>query len=316
MNMSFFFPAHATGSPRALGAAAAVALLATFALPVAAQPPGTGLQSFFSITPVYQGKAQLEGGGEYGAFGTILRAGLSTGFGSGHRVGLSFNYDYSNNSFEEPTPFLGGRAPWGDVKRYGVAAPLIVNLGDGWGLSAVPSVDWIRENGAGEGDSLNWGGIVSMNRVFAGGNRIGFGVGAFRRIDDTGVFPLVLVDWRLSERWRLVNPLPAGPTGPAGLELDYRFDSDWNLGFGAAWRTTRFRLSSSGPVPNGIGEERAVPVFLRATRSIDPGITLNLYAGVLLAGELRGEDPTGRLPERAVEFDPAPLLAATVTARF
>lgn len=316
MKMSPSLLMHATTSMRTAITAAVTGLLALIAPPVAAQAPGTGLQSFFSITPVYQGKAKLDGGGEYGAFSTILRAGLSTGFGNGHRAGLTFNYDYSDKSFDEPTPFLGGRAPWGDVKRYGVAAPLIFNLGGGWGLSAVPSVDWIRENGADEGDSLNAGGIVSVNRVFPDRNRIGVGIGAFRRIDDTGVFPLILVDWKLSERWRLVNPLPAGPTGPAGLELDYRFDSDWNLGVGAAWRSTRFRLSSAGPVPNGIGEERGVPVFVRATRGLAPGATLHLYAGMIFAGQLRVEDPAGIVAERAVDFDPAPLVGATFSARF
>jgi hypothetical protein len=316
MKMPSALSMHEAARARAAVGAAVVAWLALTAAPVAAQAPGTGLQSFFSITPVYQGKAGLEGGGEYGAYSTILRAGLSTGFGSGHRAGLTFNYDYADNSFDEPTAFLGGRAPWGDIKRYGVAAPLIFNLGDGWGLSAVPSVDWIRENGADEGESLNWGAIVSVNRVFADRNRIGFGLGAFRRIDDTGVFPLILVDWKLSERWRLVNPLPAGPTGPAGLELDYRCDSDWNLGVGAAWRSTRFRLSSTGPVPNGIGEERGAPVFLRATRGLAPGATLNLYAGMIFAGQLRVEDPSGFTAERAVDLDPAPLLGATISARF
>ena len=106
----------------------------------------------------------------------------------------------------------------------------------------------------------------------------------------------MLVDWRLSERWRLANPLPAGPTGPAGLELDYS-------------------LSEDGPVANGIGEESGVPVFLRATRSFGPNATLYLYAGAVTAGSLTVEDTAGRVL-REVDFGTAPLLGITFSARY
>jgi hypothetical protein len=301
---------------RPAGVLAILASLATSIASAHAQAPAGGVQAFASITPAFQGEADLDGGGSYRSSTTILRAGFSAGIGGGHRAGLTVNYDYSDNDFDAPTAFAGGGAPWGTVQRYGVSAPLLFNLGDGWGLSVVPSIDRFREDGADAGDSDSWGSLLAVNRAFPDRNRIGIGVGVFRRIDDTEVFPLILVDWKLSERWRLQNPLPAGPTGPAGLELDYRLDSDWNLGIGAARRSSRFRLSSSGPVPGGIGEESAVPVFLRATRNLAPNATLVLYAGVLLGSELRVEDPSGRTPERNIDVDPAPLIAATFTARF
>jgi hypothetical protein len=68
-------------------------------------------------------------------------------------------------------------------------------------------------------------------------------------------------------------------------------------------------------VPNGIGEERGVPVFLRATRAFDERTSLNLYAGILTGGQLRLEDANGSdLVEE--DFDPAPLFGATFNARF
>jgi hypothetical protein len=269
---------------------------------------------FASITPVYLGNADLDGGGDYSVFSTVVRAGVQGSLGGANLAGVTFNYDYSDYSFSNPAAF-GGVAPWNVVKRYGVAVPLMFGVSDGWMLGVIPSADWIRENGADESESLNWGGIFSATRFFGDGNRLGLGVGVFQRLEKTSVFPLLLVDWKLGDRWRLVNPLSAGPTGPAGLELDYRLDGGWNLGLGAAWRTTRFRLSESGPVPNGIGEERGMPVFLRATRNFGQGLTMNLYAGVVTAGQLRVEDPSGR-QLREVDVDPAPLLAVTFSARF
>ena len=267
-----------------------------------------------SITPLYVGNSGIDGGGEYSMFGGILRAGVTRSLGGPNLAGVTFNYDYLDYSFSDPAAF-GGVAPWNVVRRYGVAAPLMFGVSEGWLLTVIPSVDWFRENGADEGESLTWGGVLSATRFFADGNRLGLGVGVFQRLEKTSFFPLLLIDWKISDRWRLTNPLSAGPTGPAGLEIDYRLDGGWSLGLGAAWRTTRFRLSESGPVPNGIGEERGFPVFLRATRSFGGGIALNLYAGVVTAGQLRVEDPDGNAL-REVDVDPAPLVGLTFSARF
>ena len=292
----------------------AVAALGAFAGAARAQAPGGGWSSFGSLTAVYQDAADLDGGGDYSAFTTILRAGVLGDLGGGKRAGLVLNYDHSDYEFSSPVAF-GGLAPWGTVQRYGVAAPLSFTRPDGWSFGLSPSVDWIHEKGADVGESLTWGAVATATRFFPGGNRLGFGLGVFDRPGETRAFPLLIVDWRLSERWRLSNPLPAGPTGPAGLELDYLIGGGWNLGLGAAWRSTRFRLSDSGPVPNGIAEEEGVPVFLRATRSFGTGATLYLYAGAVTSGRLSVEDASGQV-QREVDFGTAPLLGATLSARF
>lgn len=269
---------------------------------------------FASVTPVFQGQAKLDGGGEVSVWSAIVRAGVTGGVGGGLRAGVVLNLDHADYTFSSPAAF-GGTAPWRSVQRYGVSVPLSLTVGDGWTLGLTPSADRIAEKDAVSGNSLTWGAIATVTRRFADGDRLGFGLGAFDRPGENSVFPLLLVDWKLSDRWRLLNPLPAGPTGPAGIELDVRLDGGWNVGLGAARRTTRFRLSETGPVANGIGEERGVPVFLRATRSFGPTAQLNLYAGVVAAGELRVEDPSGKVLRR-VDAGTAPLLGATLSARF
>lgn len=270
--------------------------------------------TFFSVTPVYQGKADIDGGGNYSSTSLLLRGGVSRDLGAGSRVGLTLGYDYSDYSFSGPLRF-GGRAPWGSVQRYGIAVPLSLGLRDGWSIGATPSVDWFGETGANSGDALTWGSLFTATKRYDSGNRFGFGFGVFDRFEKTSVFPMVIVDWKLNDRWKLVNPLPAGPTGPAGLELDYRLDSDWNIGVGAAWRSTRFRLDSANAVANGVGEERGAPVFLRATRNLGKQSSLNLYAGVVTKGQLRIENAAGNTLQR-VDFDTAPIFGATFTGRF
>jgi hypothetical protein len=271
-------------------------------------------QTFVSLTPFYQGNADLDLGGDFSVGGAILRSGVSKDLDKGNRAGVTLSYDYLDYSFSNSGAF-GQVAPWDIVQRYGVSAPLSFEVADGWTVGVAPSVDWFKENGVNTGDSLTWGAIVSGSRRLEGGNRLGVGVGVFDRIEKTSVFPFLAVDWRFGDRWRLINPLPSGPTGPAGLELDYRFDSAWTAGFGAAYRVLRFRLSETGPVRNGVGEESGVPVFVRVTRNFTDQMALHLYGGVVANGKLRVENSSGGLI-REEDFNPAPLFGATFGGRF
>jgi hypothetical protein len=270
--------------------------------------------SFVSLTPIYQGNADLDRGGEARLTGLLTRIGTSTALSRDTRAGITLTYDYFDYSSSGPVAF-NSVAPWNKVQRYGAAFPLTTRVGDGWALGVAPAVDWFLENGASTSDALTWGATFSAIRLYPGGNRLGLGLAAFDRIEDKSLVPFLIVDWRLGERWRLLNPLPSGPTGGAGLELDYQFDAGWSLGLGAALREYRFRLANSGPVSQGIGEERLVPVFLRATVNLTPALTLYGYAGVGTGGRLRVEDPAGNLL-RQDDLGNAPLFGLTLIGRF
>lgn len=271
-------------------------------------------QAFLSVTPVSQGNADLDRGGDFSVGGAILRGGIVYDLGAGNRAGVTLAYDYLDYSFSNPGAF-GRAAPWKTVQRYGASVPLSFEVRDGWTIGLGPSVDWFKEDGANTGDALSWGATVAASRGFEGGNRLGLGVGVFDQIEKTSAFPFLVVDWRFGERWRLINPLASGPTGPAGLELDYRFDGGWTAGVGAAYRLLRFRLSETGPVRNGVGEERSVPVFLRVTRNFTDGMALHLYGGVTAHGRLRVENSSGGLVSED-DFGQAPLFGLSFVGRF
>jgi hypothetical protein len=290
-----------------------LASLISLCLAYAAQAQESSWRSFVSASPVFE-DANLDGGGDVSVGGVIMRVGTSTGFGAGNRAGVVLNYDYFDYSFKNPAAF-GGVAPWNIMQRYGFSVPLSLALRDGWSLGFTPAMDWFRENGAQTSESLVWGATLSAIKRFSDGNVLGLGVAAFDGLEKTTFFPFPIVDWRFGPRWRLINPLAAGPTGPAGLELDYLFDNGWTLGVGATWRRTRYRLSEDGPAPNGIGEVSGAPIFLRASRDFARTLTLNLYAGVVVGGQLRVENSSGDLL-RKDDFDLAPILGANVTFRF
>lgn len=291
----------------------ASASLALYAASGALHAQAQEWRSFVSVSPVFE-DSDLDGGGDLSVGGVITRLGSSTGFGQGHRFGVTLNYDYFDYSFSNPAAF-GGVAPWQVMQRYGFSVPMSFVLPDGWSLGVSPSLDWFRENGASSGDAKVWGGTVTAAKRFDEGNVLGLGVAAFSGLEENTFFVFPIVNWRFSPRWSLVNPLAAGPTGPAGLELDYLTDSGWKLGLGAAYRTVRYRLSASGPVPNGVGEISGAPVFLRASRQFADVYTLNLYLGALVAGEVRVESPSGRLLAKD-DLDVGPIVGANLSVRF
>ena len=231
--------------------AAATVLAALLSATGTARAQDGGWNPFVAVTPIYQGEADLNRGGDFSFGGVTPRAGVARDLGGGTRMGATFNYDYLDYSFSNPVAF-GGVAPWNIVQRYGATVPFSFQLRDGWSAGIAPSVDWFRENGADSGESLAWGATFSAIKQFQDGNRLGVGLGVFDQIEDTVVVPFLIIDWRLSGRWRIINPLAAGPTGGAGIELDYRLNDAWTMGIGAAYRRYRFRLSETGPVPNGL----------------------------------------------------------------
>jgi hypothetical protein len=184
-----------------------------------------------------------------------------------------------------------------------------------WGFLVLPSVHLFLEDGADSGKSLVYGAVLGMSWSFGPDRRIGLGLSVFSRLEQVSVLPFPFVDWRLTSRLRLINPLPAGPTGGAGLELAFDPGGGFTLGGGGAYRNIRFRLRGGGPYPGGIGAEHAILAFVHAGVRLWRVVMLDGYAGAVLGGALRVEDSGGHgISERA--FDPAPLVGATVTGRF
>ena len=135
--------------------------------------------------------------------------------------------------------------------------------------------------------------MLSAAHTFSKDLTLGVGAGVFRQIDQTKVFPYLLVNWNITDKLRLSNPLPAGPAGGAGLELSYAFNDRWTLGGGGAYRSYRFRLNENGPVANGIGQNSFVPVFARLSYFIDRTARVDLYAAATTAGRLSATDNSG-----------------------
>jgi len=157
--------------------------------------------------------------------------------------------------------------------------------------------------------------VVGATKVFSPKLILGLGAGVFRQIDETKVFPFVIVNWQIDDKWRLTNPLRAGPAGGAGLELAYALDANWELAGGGTYREYRFRLKDDGPVPGGIGENRGIPLFARLSRKLGQKGRVDLYAGAVVGGRLEVTSADGNTTISS-DYRAAPLFGLTAAMDF
>jgi hypothetical protein len=260
-------------------------LLLALILPCAAlaevegYPDRTGKPQFsLTVTPMFQFPAPLGGGGRLSVTGVFVNADVVKQFDRRLGVGLSFNYDFFNYNFSGSTGFPVNK-PWQEVQRFGFSVPIFLGLSDAWQLLITPSAQFSGEIGADWGEAMIYGGNSALLNTSNKKLIFGLGLAGYAHLEEVRIFPYPLITWQITERLRLANPFRSGPAGPAGLELSYSWQKDWEIGLGGAYRSYRFRLDAKGPIPHGIGEHKTIPVFVRLSYKPSPFFGLDLYGG-------------------------------------
>ncbi len=275
-------------------------------------PAGT-ITTTADVTYIHQFLADLDDGGDFSMGSAGLKGALDYRLGEGRSIGFGLGYTADLFSFGGNTG-LGKLDPWDTINTLNLSGSYSSPLGDGWDFRIAPSITASGESSASFGDSLTYGTIFAFTREFSDKLTLGLGAGVFTGLEETRGFPFLAIRWEFAPGWTLQNPLRPGPAGPAGLEIAYATDT-WDFGVGATYRSYRFRLADDGAAPNGIGEYTTVPFFVRASRPITSNLTINLYGGILFGGSIDLENSNGgNLAES--DFDPAPILAFSLSGRF
>ena len=272
-----------------------------------------GPQFTVAVAPFYQFDAGIDDGGTMNVASYYFSVGALLPLKQDLMIGVGVIYEMDDFHFSGVRS-LPIASPWDKVQRYGLAVPLTYTLNEQWRLVFVPMAQFSGETNARWSSSLVYGGVVSVSYGFGSRSFIGLGVGAFSNIEKISVFPFVAVNWQITDRWRLQNPLQTSPAGPAGLELSYAIDKNWEIGIAGAYRYQRFRLNKNGPIPNGVGEYTRLPLVAKIAYTYNP-FTFNLYGGVSLRNRLWLADPSGDGLYQT-KHDPAALAGLNITARF
>lgn len=291
--------------------AAAITVAATQAF---AQSSADDRSASVSLTGYYQFNTTLDSGGRFNWGGAIARASFARPLSQQLSAELDVRYEYQSWRWHEPVAF-GNEPAWKNMNAPSIGLNLDYTYAQDLVLSLKPLVEWDYESGANTGDSLTWGAVGAVTKVFSQNLALGIGLGAFRRIDKTQVLPFPIVNWQINDKWRIANPFEAGPAGGAGLEVVYAPNERWEIAEGATYRSYRFRLATDNPTPSGVGENNFIPIFLRVTRKLTKDARIDFWAAIATFGRasVDYENGGGRYHD---DYNVGPALAATFVLQF
>lgn len=269
----------------------------------------------FQAGAVHQFESSLDDGGDMSASRYFIRGGVGRVFSGRWRIGASLGYGQTSYGFSGNLG-LGGPDPWSRVRDVRISAPMQYFANKDWTIYAIPTLRFNAESGASLDDGRN-GGILA-GAAYRVNDRltIGPGLGVFSEIEDsTSFFPLLILDWKISDTLSLETGRGFAATRGPGLQLRWRYSPRWQFALGGRYEKTRFRLDDSGPAPNGVGEDKSIPLFAVAEYAIDDDIKLSLIGGAETGAKLRLEDASGS-GIYSSDLSAAPFLGATFQAKF
>ena len=277
--------------------------------------PGNGFQYSLQGGGVSQFQTDISRGGKFSVDRAYMEPGLAFTINPKMNLGLSLGYGYDGYDFAETTGF-GGLNPWSDIHTLSLSGRLRWAIDDRWTLFAVPTLRSSVENGADLGDGFQGGGLTGLSYRFSDSLSIGPGIGVMTKIEaDPNVFPLLLINWKITDTLSLRTGQGLGATRRPGLSLAWKFARGWEFTFGGRYETFRFLLDKDGAVPNGIGEERSIPIYGGLSYAFSPQVKLSLLGGINVNGELRAESEDGKQFIKQ-DYDNTSFLGGLFTVRF
>ncbi|MEM8731036.1 MAG: hypothetical protein AAGF79_14085 [Pseudomonadota bacterium] len=261
---------------------------------------------------VFQGDSDLSEGGEFSSNRTFLRAVTAYNFDNGASLGLSVSYGQFDYEFSDAST-----QPWTDIRDIRISIPARFRVGDRATAFVSPQIRWDYQREADADDGQTYGAFAGIAWEVSDSLTIGPGLGVFSTIGDNGtdVFPALLVDWDINDRWNLSTGTGLGATQGPGLTLGYAATDELSFGLTARYENIRFRLDDEGLAPDGIGEDRSIPVVLSLDYTPNPGVSLSVFAGAEFDGQLTLEDSSGAEISQQ-DYETAPIAGFAFRFRF
>jgi hypothetical protein len=299
--------------PRSLVLSAAL-LAGTAHAQTAGGPPGPW-RFDVAATAVHQFTADVDDGGDVAIDRVFAQASVGYGFDRRTSIGLALGGGFTDFDFGSGAT-LGGGNPWGRIDELRVSLPIRFGVGEKIDALVIPTLRWNAEDGASFDDGRTEGVLAGATYRFTPNFAVGPGIGVFSALDeDVTVFPILVLDWNVTERLNIGTGGGFGATQGPGLEATYRFDGGFSVALGFRYESVQFRLNEDAPARNGIGEFETVPIYLLATYAPSPNASITAIAGLDVRGEATLMDEDGReIESRTV--DPAPFLGLSGRLRF
>ena len=265
---------------------------------------------------VHQSNSDLkDSDGSFDVDRWFVSAGVDYNFDFRNAIGLRIGGGRSIYTFDDVTGF-GGGDPWGTAEDFRISAPARFKVSERATAIVVPTVRWNKEKGADSGDSTTYGLFAAVAWRLSPDLTIGPGFGVFSRLESgTQFFPVLAIDWNITDRWNLGTGSGLAATLGPGLTLSYKASEHWTIALAGRYEDLEFRLNDDGAAPAGVGQDKSFPLIISGTVEPNKKTSFSLFVGVELGGQLKLKDTFGDTIEKT-KYDPAPILGATFTVGF
>ena len=208
-------------------------------------------------------------------------------------AGLALVYVYDNYDFEGDTG-LAGLDPWDGIHSIRLGGAVRWRLDNDWTVFGLPTIRYQGESGADIGDSISGGIIAGASKRFGDRLTLGPGFGYISQLeDDAEIFPILLVDWKITDKLTLKTGGGVGASVGPGIALRYDINDCWFTTLETRYERLRFRLDDNGDSNGGIGEDLGYPVYLGLTYVANDNFRVSLTGGVKFNSEITLEDSSG-----------------------
>ncbi|MAG29565.1 MAG: hypothetical protein CL908_01570 [Deltaproteobacteria bacterium] len=254
--------------------------------------------------------------GLVGDFGGPINESILVGLRTGYRYA---DYDFRlDNGPGRPSTYGTSelpRDPWGSVNTFDFTPSTTVLVGSRFSVIGAVPIRWAGESGARRnGFAAGISGLVRWQVTDS--FRIGAGIGLTSQLEDGAeTFPIVSLDWRISETLSLRTEGSWVQGGNAVLL--FGASKHVRLTASVGYERTRFRLDDNGfeADRDGIGEITAVPIEVGVRFRLFAHAILDFRAGLGVAGRFRVESDDGdKLYDE--DYDPSPRIGLGLTIPF
>jgi len=287
-----------------------------YTMPATAQQQQKG-PWFFKIdgAGVHQSEADLkDSSGGFSEDRWFVSAGVDYAWDRRTSIGISVGGGQSNYDFNDETDF-GGGLPWNKINDTRVTLNGRFGFGETGSVFIIPTLRFNGEKGASGSDST-WGLFAAMAWRVRENLTIGPGIGIFSRLESgTKFFPVLAIDWDITDRWNLSTGRGMASSQGPGLTLSYKLNEDWSFGVAGRYENKEFRLDDEGPAAGGIGRDQSMPLVFTSTLTPNKNLNLSVFAGLEFGGKLKLRDSMDNLVAES-DYDPAFLFGATFVFNF
>ena len=264
----------------------------------------------------FQSSADLKDSeGGFSVNGWFVSMGLNYAWDRRTSIGISAGGGISKYDFDDLTQ-IGNGTPWEEIEDTRISIIGRFGFGDIGSIILIPTARFNGEKDSKSSDGRTYGLFAAAAWRINDGLTIGPGIGIFSRLENgTRIFPVLVIDWDISERWNLSTGRGMAASQGPGLTLSYSVSQSWSLGFAGRYENVEFRLDDNGSTPGGVGRDQSMPIVATATWNPNRMVNLSVFAGMEFNGKLKLKNALDELVEES-SYDPAAIFGATFELRF